>query len=167
MYVHYTSLVYIHLQAVVLSQQGASGSPLAETVRKTVEMFLQRMHEVNNSGRSIATDPVVLSLYQNLNALQPQLLQQIDEVQQKKSKYAMVWGSSFHLHNQLFARSQARGCPSEAQRSEGGPCHSQPDEARPPGEGAATREGAGPTGEDADGTEACSPSPAEARTDGF
>ena len=57
---------------------------MAETVRKTIEMFLQRMHEVSGAGGSIATDPVVLSLYQNLNALQPQLLQQIDEVQQKK-----------------------------------------------------------------------------------
>ena len=47
-------------------------------------MFVQRMHEVSGAGGSIATDPVVLSLYQNLNALQPQLLQQIDEVQQKK-----------------------------------------------------------------------------------
>ena len=70
----------------MLTQQGSSGSPLAETVRKTVELFLQRMHEVNNAGRSIATDPVILSLYQNLNALQPQLLQQIDEVQQKKGE---------------------------------------------------------------------------------
>lgn len=70
--------------------QGPSGSPLAETVRKTVEMFLQRMHEVNSAGGSIATDPIVLSLYQNLNALQPQLLQQIDEVQQKKGTHAVV-----------------------------------------------------------------------------
>lgn len=49
-------------------------------------MFIQRMHEVSGAGGSVATDPVVLSLYQNLNALQPQLLQQIDEVQQKKGR---------------------------------------------------------------------------------
>lgn len=80
---------------MVLSQ-GPSGSPLAETVRKTIEMFLQRMHEVSGAGGSIATDPVVLSLYQNLNALQPQLLQQIDDVQQKKGRwYSGLKGQKF------------------------------------------------------------------------
>ena len=60
------------------------GSPLAESVRKTIELFLQRLHEVNAAGGSVATDPIVLSLYQNLNALQPQLLKQIDDIQQQK-----------------------------------------------------------------------------------
>lgn len=70
-------------EAVILTE-GSTGSPLAESVRKTIEMFIQRMHQVNSAGGSVATDPVVLSLYQNLNAMQPQLLKQIDEVQQKK-----------------------------------------------------------------------------------
>ena len=89
MHILWSVVSLVAFQAAVLSQ-GPSGSPLAETVRKTVEMFLRRMHEVNNTGGSIATDPVVLSLYQNLNALQPQLLQQIDEVQQKKGIHAVV-----------------------------------------------------------------------------
>ncbi len=73
-------------QAMVLSE-GVSGSPLAESVRKTVEMFMARLQEVNSLGGSVATDPVILSHYQNLTALQPQLLKQIDDVQQKKSEH--------------------------------------------------------------------------------
>lgn len=48
---------------------------------------MKRLHEVNGSGGSIATDPVVLSLYQNLTAMQPQLLKLIDDVQQEKCQY--------------------------------------------------------------------------------
>ena len=47
-------------------------------------MFVKRLHEVNTTGGSIAADPVVLSLYQNLTAMQPQLLKQIDDIQQQK-----------------------------------------------------------------------------------
>ena len=61
-------------------------SPLADSVHKTVEMFLARLQEVNSMGGSVATDPVILSHYQNLTALQPQLLKQIDDVQQKKGR---------------------------------------------------------------------------------
>ncbi len=61
-----------------------SGSPLAESVRNTIFMFVKRLHEVHSSGAGIATDAVVLSLYQNLTAMQPQLLKQIDEIQQQK-----------------------------------------------------------------------------------
>lgn len=78
-------------EAVILTE-GSTGSPLAESVRKTIEMFIQRMHQVSSAGGSVATDPVVLSLYQNLNAMQPQLLKQIDEVQQKKGMLLEVKG---------------------------------------------------------------------------
>ena len=44
------------------------------------------MHEVNNKGRSIATDPAILSMHQDLTAMHLQLLQQIDETQEKKGK---------------------------------------------------------------------------------
>jgi len=68
-------------QAVALTA-GTAGNPLAESVRKTIELFVQRLQEVNAAGGSVATDPVVLSLYENLNALQPQLLKQMDDIQQ-------------------------------------------------------------------------------------
>ncbi len=69
---------------VVPQGAGVTGNPLAESVRKTIDMFMKRLNDVNVGGGSIATDPVVLSLYQNLTAMQPQLLQQIDQVQQQK-----------------------------------------------------------------------------------
>lgn len=72
-------------QAAVVA--GPSGSPLAESIRNSIDMFVKRLHEVNSSGGSIATDPVVLSLYQNLTAMQPQLLKQVDDIQQQKGKY--------------------------------------------------------------------------------
>eukprot|EP00731_Ephydatia_muelleri_P028586 Em0020g230a len=57
---------------------------LTETVRKTTEQFVQRLQQVSAAGGSVATDQVVLMLYQNLNALQPQLLKETDDIQQKK-----------------------------------------------------------------------------------
>ena len=77
-------------------------------MRKTVEMFVQRLHEVSSSGGSVATDPVVLSHYQNLSALQPLLLKQIDDVQQKKGEprtmyivYCWCSKSTVHVHVML------------------------------------------------------------------
>jgi growth factor-regulated tyrosine kinase substrate len=62
----------------------SSGSPLADTVRSTVEQFVQQLRAVSGAGGSVAADPIVLSLYQTLNALHPQLLKQIDDIQQRK-----------------------------------------------------------------------------------
>ncbi len=62
-------------------------------MRKTVEMFVERMQQVNAAGGSVAADPVVLSMYQNLNAMQPQLLRQVDEVQQRKGGRGL-WGGA-------------------------------------------------------------------------
>lgn len=70
--------------------QGPTGSLLAESVHNSIAMFVKRLHEVNSNGGSIATDPVVLSLYQNLTAMQPQLLKLIDDVQQQKCPYTII-----------------------------------------------------------------------------
>lgn len=67
-----------------------SGSPLADTVRTTVEQFVAHLKAVNGAGGSVAADPVILSLYQTLNALHPQLLKQIDDVQQQKVQQEKV-----------------------------------------------------------------------------
>jgi len=69
-----------------MNQQGQSPSSnmLAESVQNSIDMFMKRLHEVSSKGGSIATDPVVLSLYQNLTAMQPQLLKQIDDIQQQR-----------------------------------------------------------------------------------
>ncbi|CAI7990509.1 Hepatocyte growth factor-regulated tyrosine kinase substrate [Geodia barretti] len=65
-------------------QPQSSGSPLADTVQSTVEQFVQQLRAVSGAGGSVAADPIVLSLYQTLNALHPQLLKQIDAIQQQK-----------------------------------------------------------------------------------
>jgi growth factor-regulated tyrosine kinase substrate len=49
-----------------------------------VEQFVRQMQQVSSAGGSIAADPIILSLYQTLSALHPQLLKQIDDVQQQK-----------------------------------------------------------------------------------
>lgn len=85
------SLTHILPQAVALSE-GAKGNPLADSIRKTIELFLQRLQTVGPAGGSVATDPIVLSLYQNLNALQPQLLKQIDDIQQERGWVCVWWG---------------------------------------------------------------------------
>lgn len=70
-----------------------SGSPLADTVRSTVEQFIQQLRAVGAAGGSVAADPVILSLYTTLNALHPQLLKQIDDVQQHKGVCLWcLWG---------------------------------------------------------------------------
>lgn len=66
------------------AEGAGGGSPLADSISNTIQMFVKRLHQVNSSGASIAADPVVLSLYQNLTAMQPQLLKQIDDIQQQK-----------------------------------------------------------------------------------
>ena len=76
----------------------SSGSPLADTVWSTVEQFVQRLQQVSAAGGSVAADPVILSLYQNLNALHPQLLKQIDDVQQQKGMYMCMY-MTFVLHS--------------------------------------------------------------------
>lgn len=75
------------MQAAVVTQAptaSGAGSTLAESISNSIHMFVKRLHQVNSNGASIATDPVVLSLYQNLTAMQPQLLKQIDDLQQQK-----------------------------------------------------------------------------------
>ena len=82
-------------QVMALSK-GVETTPLADSVRKTLELFVQRMQEISAAGGSVATDPIVLSMYQNLNAMQPQLLKQIDEVQQRKGeKIFQLWCALF------------------------------------------------------------------------
>ena len=72
-------------------QPQSSGSPLADTVQSTVEQFVQQLRAVSGAGGSVAADPIVLSLYQTLNALHPQLLKQIDAIQQQKGELHVVY----------------------------------------------------------------------------
>ena len=67
-----------------LLQAESTYHPLATTLRKQLEHFTARMQAVSQQGGSIATDQAVLTLHQDLTAMHLQLLQQIDEVQQKK-----------------------------------------------------------------------------------
>ena len=69
-----------------MTQAPPAASTLAEGIANSIDMFVKRLHQVNSGGGSIATDPVVLSLYQNLTAMQPQLLKQIDDLQQQKGE---------------------------------------------------------------------------------
>ena len=51
-----------------------------------MEQFVAQLRAVGSAGGSVAADPVILSLYQTLNALHPQLLKQVDDVQQQKGE---------------------------------------------------------------------------------
>ena len=94
------SLSYYVVQAVVVAQQaqGPTANLLAESIKNSIDMFVNRLHEVNSKGCSVATDPVILSLYQNLTAMQPQLLKQIDDVQlQKCNLHFFLWEGESEL----------------------------------------------------------------------
>ena len=91
---HFINCVCVCVLCIVCVQvipapvnDGVTTSPLASTVHSTVQQFVKQMQEVSTAGGSVAADPIILSLYQTLNALHPQLLKQIDDVQQQKGVY--------------------------------------------------------------------------------
>lgn len=54
-----------------------------------MDQFTQRMQHVTSRGGSIATDPAILSMHQDLTAMHLQLLQQIDDTQEKKGSIVL------------------------------------------------------------------------------
>uniref|UniRef100_A0A1X7T1J8 Hepatocyte growth factor-regulated tyrosine kinase substrate helical domain-containing protein n=2 Tax=Amphimedon queenslandica TaxID=400682 RepID=A0A1X7T1J8_AMPQE len=76
---------HTQLQQQQPAPQVNGASPLCSTLNRLIDQFNQRMENVSGKGLSIATDQAILSLHQDLTALHIQLLQQIDETQEKKS----------------------------------------------------------------------------------
>ena len=68
--------------------EGSSGisNPMLSSIKNTLDLFVRRMQEVNASGRSIATDMSVQTMFQSLTAMHPQLLAEIDTLKQEKEK---------------------------------------------------------------------------------
>ncbi len=60
------------------------GVPLCTTLRTLIDKFTERMHSINSNGVSIATDTAVLTLHQDLTAMNIQLLKLTDDTQDKK-----------------------------------------------------------------------------------
>ena len=56
------------------------------SLRSTIDMFVARMQEVHASGRSIATDVSVQSMFQTLTSMHPSLLAAVEDKQQEKMK---------------------------------------------------------------------------------
>ncbi len=54
------------------------------TLCNLIDQFNQRMHAMNNKNIGIGTDQAVLTIHQDLTAMNIQLLQQMDETQEKK-----------------------------------------------------------------------------------
>lgn len=69
--------------------------PLCATLHRLIDQFNQRMQSISDKGLSIATDQAVLSMHQDLTALHMQLLQQIDETQEKKGESLIYHSSTF------------------------------------------------------------------------
>ena len=62
---------------------------LSATLRQLMDQFTQRMQHVTSRGGSVATDPAILSMHQDLTAMHLQLLQQIDDTQEKKGSIVL------------------------------------------------------------------------------
>jgi len=95
---HILFLLFLSQPVHVAVANGVARNTLADSVGKTVELFVARLQEVNAAGGNVATDPVILSHYQNLTALQPQLLKQIDEIQQKKGQHMYTNMCKIHIY---------------------------------------------------------------------
>ena len=57
------------------------------TLQQLMERFSQRMQEIQNKGGSIATDPAILSMHQDLTAMHLKLLEQVDEAQESHGNH--------------------------------------------------------------------------------
>ena len=64
----------------------SSGNPMLSSIKNTLDLFVRRMQEVNASGRSIATDMSVQTMFQSLTAMHPQLLAEIESLKRDKEK---------------------------------------------------------------------------------
>ena len=65
---------------------GSSSNPMLSSIKNTLDLFVRRMQEVNASGRSIATDMSVQTMFQSLTAMHPQLLAEIESLKREKEK---------------------------------------------------------------------------------
>ena len=59
---------------------------MLSSIKNTLDLFVRRMQEVNASGRSIATDMSVQTMFQSLTAMHPQLLAEIESLKREKEK---------------------------------------------------------------------------------
>lgn len=68
--------------------EGASciSNPMLSSIKNTLDLFVRRMQEVNATGRSIATDMSVQTMFQSLTAMHPQLLAEIETLSREKEK---------------------------------------------------------------------------------
>lgn len=64
----------------------SSSNPMLSSIKNTLDLFVRRMQEVNASGRSIATDMSVQTMFQSLTAMHPQLLAEIESLKKETEK---------------------------------------------------------------------------------
>ena len=60
---------------------------LADSLTKNLELFTNLLTDAQAQGRSPATDPSVQSLYSTLNAMHPELLRVMEELEKKKEGF--------------------------------------------------------------------------------
>ena len=60
---------------------------LADSLTKNLELFTNLLTDAQTQGRSPATDPSVQSLYSTLNAMHPELLRVMEELEKKKEGF--------------------------------------------------------------------------------
>lgn len=72
--------------AASLTPVGRQDIPIISSIKNTLDMFVKRMQEVNAAGRSIATDISVQSMFQTLTAMHPQLLRELERLDEEKAK---------------------------------------------------------------------------------
>jgi growth factor-regulated tyrosine kinase substrate len=72
---------------VVEEDERGDYQTLIDSLQRTIGLFTTRMQQVSASGKSVALDSSVQSLFHSLNAMHPQLLSQIETQGQAKDYY--------------------------------------------------------------------------------
>ncbi|KAI6645827.1 Hepatocyte growth factor-regulated tyrosine kinase substrate [Oopsacas minuta] len=82
---------------------------LADSLKKNLDLFTNLLTDTQTQGRSPATDSSVQSLYGTLNAMHPELLRVMEEVEKKKEGYE-------GLEQKASMVKEARACLNKSRR---------------------------------------------------
>ncbi|XP_028417195.1 hepatocyte growth factor-regulated tyrosine kinase substrate-like [Dendronephthya gigantea] len=72
------------------TKQDSECEAFMATFRSNVEKLMERMKYVAGKGRHISSDSIIQSLYQTVSAMQPQLMNYIEQQERQKDTYEMM-----------------------------------------------------------------------------
>ena len=99
----------IHFPAKQQPQEFEGDQVLAESLLKNLDLFSNLLTDTQTQGRSPATDPSVQSLYGTLNAMHPELLRVMDQLERERERFEA-------LEQKASMVKEARACLNKSRR---------------------------------------------------